>query len=98
MDTTAVSLCMDNGLPIVVFALMDEGNVARAIRGEEVGTLICRQLGPSEDRGEDRSEDRAEDRGEDRRPAEDREGDVGKTGGQLSSLGMASTSEPNNDR
>jgi len=43
MDTTAVSLCMDNGLPIVVFALMDEGNVVRAIRGEEVGTLICRQ-------------------------------------------------------
>ena len=42
MDTTAVSLCMDNGLPIVVFALMGEGNVVRAIRGEEVGTLICR--------------------------------------------------------
>jgi uridylate kinase len=48
MDTTAVSLCMDNGLPVVVFALMDEGNVARAIRGEQVGTLICRQ--PAEDR------------------------------------------------
>ena len=43
MDTTAVSLCMDNGLPVVVFALMGEGNVVRAIRGEEVGTLICRQ-------------------------------------------------------
>jgi uridylate kinase len=43
MDTTAVSLCLDNGLPIVVFALMGEGNVARAIRGEKVGTLICRQ-------------------------------------------------------
>ena len=42
MDTTAVSLCMDNGLPVVVFALMGEGNVVRAIRGEEVGTLICR--------------------------------------------------------
>jgi len=42
MDTTAVSLCMDNGLPIVVFALMGAGNVVRAIRGEEVGTLICR--------------------------------------------------------
>jgi uridylate kinase len=42
MDTTAVSLCMDNGLPIVVFALMGEGNVVRAIRGEQVGTLICR--------------------------------------------------------
>jgi uridylate kinase len=42
MDTTAVTLCMDNGLPIVVFALMGEGNVARAIRGEKVGTLVCR--------------------------------------------------------
>ena len=42
MDTTAVSLCMDNGLPIVVFALMGEGNVVRAIRGEKVGTLIWR--------------------------------------------------------
>jgi len=40
MDTTAVSLCMDNGLPIVVFALMAEGNVIRAIRGEKVGTLV----------------------------------------------------------
>ena len=40
MDTTAVSLCMDNGLPIVVFALMAEGNVLRAIHGEKVGTLV----------------------------------------------------------
>ena len=42
MDATAVSLCRDNGLPIVVFALMGQGNVVRAIRGEKVGTLICR--------------------------------------------------------
>ena len=42
MDATAVSLCMDNGLPIVVFDLMEEGNVARAVRGERIGTLICR--------------------------------------------------------
>jgi aspartokinase len=41
MDSTAVTLCMDNGLPIVVFALMGEGNVVRAIRGEKVGTLVC---------------------------------------------------------
>jgi uridylate kinase len=40
MDTTAVSLCMDNGLPIVVFALMGEGNVVRAVRGEKIGTLV----------------------------------------------------------
>jgi uridylate kinase len=42
MDATAVSLCMDNGLPIVVFDLMEKGNVVRAVRGEKVGTLICR--------------------------------------------------------
>jgi uridylate kinase len=41
MDATAVSLCMDNGLPIVVFDLHGEGNVVRAIRGEKVGTLVC---------------------------------------------------------
>ena len=40
MDSTAVSLCRDNGLPIVVFALMEPGNVVRAIRGEPIGTLV----------------------------------------------------------
>ena len=49
MDSTAVTLCMDNGLPIVVFALMGEGNVVRAIRGEEVGTLITRLDGQEKD-------------------------------------------------
>src|SRR5689334_3231735 len=49
MDSTAVTLCMDNGLPIVVFALMGEGNVVRAIRGEEVGTLITRLDGREKD-------------------------------------------------
>jgi uridylate kinase len=42
MDATAVSLCMDNDLPIVVFDLMGEGNVLRAIRGERIGTLVSR--------------------------------------------------------
>jgi uridylate kinase len=42
MDTTAVSLCMDNGLPIVVFDLMETGNVVRAVRGEKIGTLVSR--------------------------------------------------------
>ncbi len=42
MDATAVSLCMDNDLPIVVFDLMREGNIARAVRGERIGTLISR--------------------------------------------------------
>ena len=39
MDTTALSLCMDNHLPIHVFELA-EGNVARVVAGEEVGTII----------------------------------------------------------
>jgi len=42
MDATAVSLCMDNDLPIVVFDLMGNGNVVRAIRGEPIGTLVSR--------------------------------------------------------
>jgi uridylate kinase len=39
MDTTALSLCMDNGLPIYVFALA-EGNFRRVVLGERVGTII----------------------------------------------------------
>jgi uridylate kinase len=42
MDATAVSLCMDNNLPIVVFDLLGEGNVARVVRGERIGTLVGR--------------------------------------------------------
>ncbi len=42
MDATAVSLCMDNDLPIVVFDLMGKGNVVRAVRGEQIGTLVGR--------------------------------------------------------
>ena len=40
MDTTALSLCMDNGLPIHVFGLDDERNIERVARGERVGTVI----------------------------------------------------------
>jgi uridylate kinase len=40
MDTTALSLCMDNRLTIHVFELA-EGNVARVVNGEEVGTIIA---------------------------------------------------------
>ena len=39
-DATAISLCRDNDLPIVVFNLLVDGNIARAVRGEQVGTLI----------------------------------------------------------
>jgi uridylate kinase len=40
MDSTALSLCMDNRLPIVVFDLQNPENLERIVRGEEVGTLI----------------------------------------------------------
>jgi uridylate kinase len=40
MDATAISLCMDNLMPIVVFDLLTEGNISRAVRGEKIGTLV----------------------------------------------------------
>ena len=39
-DATAISLCMDNRLPIVVFDLLVDGNIGRAVRGEKIGTLV----------------------------------------------------------
>jgi uridylate kinase len=41
MDTTALSLCMDNNLPLYVFNLDDEHNIARVARGERLGTIIA---------------------------------------------------------
>ncbi|MCH7922903.1 MAG: UMP kinase [Nitrospinae bacterium] len=40
MDATALSLCMDNGVPIIVFNLWVPGNVVRAVKGEPVGTVV----------------------------------------------------------
>ena len=40
MDSTAISLCMDNQLPIVVFNLKTDGNIRRAVLGETVGSLV----------------------------------------------------------
>ena len=40
-DATAFSLCMDNNMPILVFNLLEEGNIARAVSGEQVGTLVA---------------------------------------------------------
>jgi len=40
MDATAISLCMDNGLPIMVFNLRTPGNIKRAIIGEPIGSLV----------------------------------------------------------
>jgi uridylate kinase len=41
MDSTALSLCMDNGLPIYVFNMDDERNIDRIVSGERVGTLVA---------------------------------------------------------
>jgi uridylate kinase len=40
MDATAVSLCMENKLPIIVFDVREEGNIRRAVSGEPIGTLV----------------------------------------------------------
>jgi len=40
MDSTAISLCMDNRLPILVFSLLEPGNIKRVVLGEPVGTLV----------------------------------------------------------
>lgn len=40
MDATAVSLCMDNQLPIVVFDLMKHGNILRVVQGQPIGTIV----------------------------------------------------------
>jgi uridylate kinase len=40
MDATAVSLCMENALPIIVFDLRREGNIRKVVTGEQIGTLV----------------------------------------------------------
>ena len=40
MDSTAISLCMDNHLPIIVFNIMEKGNIKRVVSGESIGTLV----------------------------------------------------------
>jgi uridylate kinase len=40
MDSTAISLCMDNHLPIIVFSLLDGGNIKKILEGKKIGTLV----------------------------------------------------------
>jgi uridylate kinase len=40
MDTTAISLCMDNKLPIIVFNLTERGNIKRVVMGEKIGSIV----------------------------------------------------------
>ncbi|HEB02910.1 MAG TPA: UMP kinase [Nitrospirae bacterium] len=45
MDSTAISLCMDNSLPIMVFNIRDKGNIQKAVMGERIGTYIGKGIG-----------------------------------------------------
>src|SRR5689334_22719381 len=40
MDTTAISLCMDNSVPIIVFNIKESGNIRRVLQGEKIGSLV----------------------------------------------------------
>lgn len=43
MDSTAISLCMDNDIPLVVFSIKEEGNILKAAQGQHIGTIIGRE-------------------------------------------------------
>jgi uridylate kinase len=40
MDTTAVSLCKDNNMPMIIFSMRETGNIVRVVQGEQLGTLV----------------------------------------------------------
>ena len=43
MDTTALSLCRENDMPIVVFNALDEGNILKMVQGEKIGTIVVKK-------------------------------------------------------
>jgi uridylate kinase len=45
MDASAIAMCRDNDLPIIVFNVQESGNIQRAARGDAIGTIICAGLG-----------------------------------------------------
>ncbi|HKY06227.1 MAG TPA: UMP kinase, partial [Blastocatellia bacterium] len=49
MDTSAISLCRERGVPIHVFNLNTRGNIARVVKGEKVGTVVCADVVPPEE-------------------------------------------------
>ena len=40
MDSTAIALCKENSIPIVVFSLLESGNITKALQGENLGTVV----------------------------------------------------------
>jgi uridylate kinase len=53
-DVTAISLCMDNNLPIIVFDLLTQGNIDRAVRGERIGTLVTTDASATDNSAEEK--------------------------------------------
>src|SRR5437016_5934097 len=47
MDSTAISLCMDHNLPIIVFNVKEKGNIKRIVQGEQLGTLVHDEPAPA---------------------------------------------------
>lgn len=43
MDSTATSLCMDNKIPMIIFSILEEGNIKKAVAGEKIGTFVGRE-------------------------------------------------------
>lgn len=48
MDSTATSLCMDNKIPLIIFSILEEGNIKKVISGEQIGTFIGREVSNAE--------------------------------------------------
>jgi uridylate kinase len=46
MDSTAISLCMDNALPVIVFNLLEPGNIRKALMGDPIGTIVHARAKP----------------------------------------------------
>lgn len=44
MDSTAITLCMDNDMDIIVFNMFEEGNIAKVVNGETIGTLVTKKV------------------------------------------------------
>jgi uridylate kinase len=44
MDSTAITLCMDNNMDIIVFNMFEAGNIARIVNGEKIGTLVTKKM------------------------------------------------------
>ena len=43
MDSTAISLCMDNNMDIIVFDMFENGNIKKVVEGESIGTLVTKK-------------------------------------------------------